>query len=179
MIYSLENRTFTIHELIGNAKARNSFLAFAKRHLSEADKLVWKANENDKFYLQLKNQKYSGTLLPFMMARCIDVRAALEKLKNEEFTTDGAINILVKDKFIAENNFLFCLKVQDNKISVIPTFATEDIEMDVSVFTQIYFGAFLPSELYQENLIKSNNVTDIYFLDTIFPKCDNFINEYF
>ena len=60
--------------------ARDSLLQFARQHVTEAENFSWLAEVWDKTYLHLQDQKYAGSLQPFMMARCINVRQALLQL---------------------------------------------------------------------------------------------------
>ena len=51
--------------------------------------------------------------------------------------------------------------------------------MDMAAFTQMYFGAFTATELAEAGKIKVHNAEKLSVLDKLFPKCRNYINEYF
>ena len=51
--------------------------------------------------------------------------------------------------------------------------------MDVAAFTPLYFGQFSAQELAAENRLKIHNQEAASLLDRLFPKCHNYINEYF
>ena len=53
--------------------------------------------------------------------------------------------------------------------------------MDMGTFTQLYFGAFSATELYEAGRIrvKAGAEEKLELVDILFPKQRNFINEYF
>lgn len=180
MFYSIADRILTIQELATkNTDARNALLRFAKQHVTEADKLVWLAEAWDKTYLHLQEQQYAGSLLPFMMARCINVREALLQFSVADTELSGSLALLISDKTLPLNNGLLELKVTAGQLTVKSTVAMQDIEMDIAAFTQMYFGQFSVWELAAENRLKIHNKEAAKLLDMLFPKCNNYINEYF
>ena len=154
-------------------------LRFARGHVTEAEKISWLAEAWDKMYLHLQDQNYAGSLQPFMMARCINVRQALVQLTNIAADIQGAVSLLITDKTLPLNNGLLKLEVNAGQIDVKSMVDMQDIEMDVAAFTQLYFGQFSVQELAAENRLKIHNEEAALLLDRLFPKCHNYINEYF
>lgn len=180
MLYKITDRAFTVIELLAeNQQVKNRLLQYAALHKSEADKIEWLAEAWDKTYLHFNDQSMSGSLQPFMMARCIDARLALAKLPIEETVTDFSLNLLLTDKIINENNHLLKLTVGKGKLTVESTMEEEDVTMNMAAFTQIYFGVYTASELYEAGYIKCGSQEKLLLLDKLFPKCRNYINEYF
>lgn len=180
MLYSIADRTFTVQELLAEeTAARDALLRFARGHVTEAEKFRWLAEAWDKMYLHLQDQNYAGSLQPFMMARCINVRQALVQLTNIAADIQGAVSLLITDKTLPLNNGLLKLEVNTGQIDVKSTVDMQDIEMDVAAFTQLYFGQFSVQELAAENRLKIHNEEAALLLDRLFPKCHNYINEYF
>lgn len=180
MLYSIADRTFSVQELLAEeTAARDALLRFARGHVTEAEKFSWLAEAWDKMYLQLQDQNYAGSLQPFMMARCINVRQALVQLTNIAADIQGAVSLLITDKTLPLNNGLLKLEVNDGQVDVKSTVDMQDIEMDVAAFTQLYFGQFSVQELAAENRLKIHNEEAALLLDRLFPKCHNYINEYF
>lgn len=180
MFYNIADRVFTIHELIAEEPlVRNAFLQFTRQHVTEAETLIWLAENWDKTYIHLLDQKYSGSLQPFMMARCIDIRQALLQLKNVNNDLNGSITLLINDKTLPLNNGLLKLEITAGQIDVKVTVDMQDVEMDIAAFTQLYFGQFSVQELAVENRLKIQNQEAAEILDMLFPKCNNYINEYF
>ena len=51
--------------------------------------------------------------------------------------------------------------------------------MDSAAFTQLYFGTFSFEELVRAGKIKVHNPRKSGFLQALFTKCRNYINEYY
>ena len=102
MFYSIDDKTFAVQELMAEeTAARDSLLQFARQHVTEAENFSWLAEVWDKTYLHLQDQKYAGSLQPFMMARCINVRQALLQLTDIAADVQGTLSLLINDKIPA------------------------------------------------------------------------------
>ena len=165
--------------LAGSQQVKNRLLQYAAQHKSEAATFNWLAESWDKTYLQFTDQQLSGSLQPFMMARCIDARLALSKLPVNSSIPDGSVNVLLTDNVIDGNNHLLKLTAAEGKITAVSTTEQEDVTMDMGAFTQMYFGAFTASELAEAGLADCTDADKLQVLDGMFSKCRNFINEYF
>lgn len=180
MLYQLKEGCFTVLELLaGSQQVKNRLLQYAAQHKSEAATFNWLAESWDKTYLQFTDQQLSGSLQPFMMARCIDARLALSKLPVNSSIPDGSVNVLLTDNVIDGNNHLLKLTAAEGKITAGSTTEQEDVTMDMGAFTQMYFGAFTASELAEAGLADCTDADKLQVLDGMFSKCRNFINEYF
>ena len=114
-----------------------------------------------------------------MMARCIDARLALEKLPVPADMEESNIVLLLTDGVIPRNNHLLKVRTALGKLEAVSTVDDEDITMNMAAFTQMYFGAFTATELAEAGKIKVHNAEKLSVLDRLFPKCRNYINEYF
>ena len=180
MFYTIEDKTFKIQELLTvNLDAKRALLWYAKGHLSQAENLEWGAPVDDLTYLDFKQQDYTGALAPFMMARCIDAATALQALTVPEQMPDGEVTLLLSDKLIALNNYLLKLTISGGQLTMALTDAAEDVTMGMGAFTQLYFGAFSATELAAAGRIKVTAPEKLAFLDALFPKQRNYINEYY
>lgn len=180
MLYNIADKNFVAQELLTEETvARDALLQFARGHVTEAEKFIWLAEAWDKMYLQLQDQNYAGSLQPFMMARCINVRQALLQLTNIAADMQGTLALLINDKTLPLNNGLLKLDINAGQLNIKSTVEMQDIEMDVAAFTQLYFGQFSVQELAAENRLKIHNEEAALLLDRLFPKCHNYINEYF
>lgn len=180
MLYRIENNVFTILELLSkDFEVRKSLLQYAAMHQSSAVAVKWFAEEWDKTYLNFPDQSLTGKVYPFMMARCLDARKALNELViNEDLQIDSLV-LLLTDNVIERNNHLLKLKTVSGKLEVVSTIDAEDITMNMGAFTQLYLGMFSAYELYEAGKLKVNDLTKLTLLDKLFPKCFNYINEYF
>lgn len=180
MLYSIEGDTFKILELISlNNLAKMKLLHFARQHLAQCANLNWLADADDLTYLNFKNQHFTGKKTPFMMARVIDIKRALALLPIKDTTLKGTMTVLFTDKIINLNTMLVKITIAGGEMVLTNTAATPDVIMDSAAFTQLYFGTFTVSELEAVGRIAVNNVEAGSLLNSLFPKCNNFINEYY
>ena len=180
MFYKLTDGTFNAIEIVAlTNETKFAFLNFAAQHKSDAEEFVWLAPEWDKTYLNFNDQALTGSIAPFMMARCIDARRALADIKPANKAIAGEVNILLTDDLIDRNNHMLKLIADSGQLGVSSTMDNEDITMGMAAFTQMYMGAFTASELAEAGLIKVKDATKLALLDQLFPKLRTYNNEYF
>ena len=184
MLYTLNEGTLTIIELLASEViVRNSLLKYASGHESEAKRLLWLAPAEDKAYMQLADQANSGSVQPFMMARCIDARRALALLA-KPLPEQGQLILLLTDEQIPRNNHLLSLSWDNGPLKVKSTVDQEDFKIPMAAFTQLFFGTFSGQELLEEGLLSSSLTGEqlqekLALLDQLLPKALTFNNEYF
>ena len=182
MFYYISEGCFTVHELLADGfDARNRLLQYASMHQSAAKEFAWIAPAWDKTYLGFADQSLAPQVKPFMMARCLDARKALAQLVAPEGAQAGSVVVLLTDKVIDRNNHLLKLYVKDGAVEVKSTIEQEEVIMDMGAFTQLYFGAFSATELFEAGRIrvKAGTEAKLSLLESLFPKQRAFINEYF
>lgn len=182
MFYYISEGCFTVHELLADGfDARNRLLQYASMHQSAAKEFAWIAPAWDKTYLGFADQSLAPQVKPFMMARCLDARKALAQLVAPEGAQAGSVVVLLTDKVIDRNNHLLKLYVKDGAVEVKSTIEQEEVIMDMGAFTQLYFGAFSATELFEAGRIrvKAGTEAKLSLLESLFPKQRTFINEYF
>lgn len=179
MFYQRTGVAFRVHELIYlEHEVKWSFLHYAKQHVAQCQNFEWLAGEGDLSHLQFTNQKYAGCLQPFAMSRVINVAGVLADLKADG-DLRGSFVLLVTDKLLKANNSLLSLNVENGVVEVKPAFELPDVEMDVAAFTQLFFGQFSLNELAAEGLATVCSKPAADLLAGLFPKCKNYLNEYY
>ncbi len=179
MLYSVNNGTFKVQEMLTlDYNAQTALLHYAAGHLSGAAAFEWLAEPGNLAYLDFAGSDYSGSITPFMMARCLNIRKALDMLPVPQGLT-GEAALLITDKFLPLNNGLLKIKAQNGALTHASTLDDEEIVMDAAAFTQLYFGAFSFDELVRAGKIKVLNPHKSGFLQALFTKCRNYINEYY
>ena len=180
MLYSVADEVFTVIELLAaDQQVRNRLLHYAALHQSSAKEFVWLAEAWDKSYLSFADQSRTGSVAPFMMARCLDARRALSQLVVPKTAVDGSVVLLLTDNVIERNNHLLKIDIAPEVVEVHSTMEAEEITMDMGTFTQMYFGTFTATELWEAGKIKATSLHKLQLLDELFPKCRTYINEYF
>ena len=87
--------------------------------------------------------------------------------------------LLLTDNVIERNNHLLKIDIAPEVVEVHSTMEAEEITMDMGTFTQMYFGTFTATELWEAGKIKATSLHKLQLLDELFPKCRTYINEYF
>ena len=183
MFYQItDDRTFHIQELVAlTPDAKWALLRYAGGHLSTADKLYWEAMEDDLTWLDFPDADNSGRVKPFMMARCFDAVQALERYEMPEICPDGRVTLLLQDDLLEENNHLVTLTADTGCLYLEKAAGDADAVVPMGAFSQLYFGTFTFSQLVEAGKIRMRTYTPelLSFLDALFPRCVNFINEYY
>ena len=183
MFYQItEDKTFFVQELVAlTPDAKWALLQYAKGHLSSADKLYWEAMEDDLTYLDFPDAELAGRVKPFMMVRCCDAVQALERYEVPENCPDGQVTLLLQDELLEENNCLVTLTVDSGSLYLEKGKSPADAVIPMGAFAQLYFGAYTFTQLVEAGKIRMQSYLPELpvFLDLLFPKCINYINEYY
>ena len=183
MFYQItDDKTFLIQELVAlTPDAKWALLRYAGEHCSSADKLYWEAMEDDLTWLDFPDADRAGRVKPFMMARCFDAVQAMRSYEVPEDCPDGQITLLLQDELLEENNSLVTFTVDTGSLYMEKVACGADAVISMGAFTQLYFGAFTFSQLVEAGKIRMRSYTPglLSFFDALFPKCVNYINEYY
>lgn len=178
IIYFINNENIFVRELYyNNLNALKGILRFLYNHNTQCKKVTISSPIDDKIRFILSNPKTANIKLkPFMMGRVINFKKYLESL-NIKSNENLSINISVKDDFIKENNKIFKIHLNNNKLNVESGDYIADVEFNINTITQLAFSYINGKEAYLLNDLKENKKV-IEFLDLIFVKKENYINEY-
>ena len=178
IIYFINNENIFVRELYyNNSNALKVILRFLYNHNTQCKKVTISSPIDDKIRFILSNPKTANIKLkPFMMGRVINFKKYLESL-NIKSNENLSINISVKDDFIKENNKIFKIHLNNNKLNVESGDYISDVEFNINTITQLAFSYINGKEAYLLNDLKENKKV-IEFLDLIFVKKENYINEY-
>ncbi|MEG1913848.1 MAG: GNAT family N-acetyltransferase [Acidaminococcaceae bacterium] len=180
LFYQIEADTFKILELLAtNTPTRNLLLKFAAQHRAQCQTFEWSAPNDDQTHQYFPNQNCTGSLQPFMMARVVDVQKALKLLPLPTAHLRGELVIFIIDESIGLNNTLLKVEVGESALTLKNTAQHPDLLMDVTAFTQLYFGQVSVQELIEAGRLTAIDNQVATLLDSILPKCKNYINEYY
>lgn len=178
IIYFINGDSIFVRELYySNINALKGMLRLLYNHNTQCNKVVITSPIDDKIRFVLSNPKTATIKLkPFMMGRIINLKKYLESLYIESNKRDS-INIYVKDEYIKENNKVFRITLENNKLNVEEGDFNYDVEFDINTVSQLAFSYINGKEAYLLNNLEENKKV-IEFLDLVFIKKDNYINEY-
>lgn len=181
IIYFIMEDTMFVREICyKNINALNSMLKFIFNHNTQCKKVTIMSSITDSIRYILPNLKTSEVNInPFMMGRIINIQGFIDSLKIKCNNLDEAY-IGVVDNQIEQNNKVFKLKVEDNKVSAQETSERADITLSINNISQLAFSYItLDQVLFLNNIEKNKkNKKAIDLLSGIFNKSNNYINEY-
>lgn len=183
LMYYLQENKFIVKEMAySNIKAQKSLLKYIYNHNSQVEFLEWNASSDDLTHLSLPDPKEGVALYPFMMARIVDVQGALESIN---YSQDITAKIIIKltDKLAPWNEGTFQVEVTEGKAKVTKLLEAsnqelEQISLEIGALSTLFFGRLSVQELVFLGKIKSDSPEKIEVLNQMFPKTNNFINEY-
>lgn len=178
IIYFINGDSIFVRELYyTNMNALKGMLRFLYNHNTQCKKITINSPVDDKIRFILSNPRTATMKFkPFMMGRVINFKKYLESLYIESNDKSSLI-ISVKDDYIKENNKIFKILLENNKLSVEDGSFDYDVEFDINTISQLAFSYINGKEAYLLNDYEENKKV-IEFLDLIFTKKDNYINEY-
>ncbi len=179
-LYNRNDETITVLELLAvDGAAHNRLLAYIKGFAGTFKKLDWLGAVDDTFYLNFKDAQYAPRIAPFMMGRVIDVPAVLQGLTVPAGEPASSLVLFVQDEFIKSNNLLLQLNISPQGVELMDTIKVPDITMDISTFTQLYFGTYSVEQLWANGKIMVEDQKKLQILSRLLPAQKNYINEYF
>ena len=180
LLYGLEGETVKVQELLVlKESALKRLLGFLRSLSGTYKNLEWLSTPDDLTYLYFKDQQYAPSVAPFMMARIINVGKILEEMTVPASFVGQKLVVYIKDDFMNLNNLYTKIVFDKDGVELKDTLTVPDLTMDISAFTQLYFGTYDAMHLYRQGRILADNVHHIDMLAELFPRGNNFVNEYF
>lgn len=178
IVYFINGDNIFVRELYyKNINALKGMLRFIYNHNTQCKKVNITSPLDDMIRFILSNPRtITMKLKPFMMGRVINFKKYLESL-HIECNDKSSLIISVKDNYIKENNKIFKISLENNKLTVEDGNFDYDVEFDINTISQLAFSYINGKEAYLLNNLEENKKV-IKFLDLIFVKKENYINEY-
>ena len=178
IIYFINGDNIFVREIYyKNINALKGMLRFIYNHNTQCKTVNITSPIDDKIRFILSNPRtVTIKIKPFMMGRVINFKKYLESLdvKNNEKLS---LIISVKDDYIKDNNKIFKITLENNRLTVEEGNFEYDVEFNINTISQLAFSYINGREAYLLNNIEENEKV-IKFLDTVFTKKENYINEY-
>ncbi|QSO47679.1 GNAT family N-acetyltransferase [Alicyclobacillus mengziensis] len=196
IVYQVKQSTLTIHEFVYiTEEARQGLWNFINNHDSMADKVTLIAPTNDVLPFLLPNPRITQEIVPYFMARIVDVEKFLRQFPFVRFPlahdasnlSNTLLNIRVTDVHAPwnEGTFQVRLPVADSgdvtveRLSVDSSDSLLDVvSMDIQTLTAVMFGYQRPSLLQQLGRISGSRET-IQALEQSLPPQTPFLYDFF
>jgi predicted acetyltransferase len=111
ILYKVKNKEMNIEEFVFlDESARKGLWKFIADHDSMIDKIILKAPSNDQLAFVLANPRIKQEVVPYFMARIVDVAAFLEKFPIAAGLDKQRLELQITDEYAAWNNGSFTVK---------------------------------------------------------------------
>lgn len=179
-LYNKEGMTIFIQEMLSvDAPSQIRLFQYFKGLAGTYTTLDYLAPEDDLTYLRLKDQSLAPQEKPFMMGRVLNAAQCLKALPYGPELVGRELVMGLKDEQIALNTMLVKLRFTDHGLELLNTVDDATVLMDEAAFTQLFFGAYSVNDLLKAGMIFVADKESKEVLEKLFPKENNFINEYF
>jgi len=112
MIYEVLNREMTIHEWISLTKeAEQQLLLYIAQHDSMVDRVTWIAPSDDSFAFFLNKPRFKQEVIPYFMARIVDVESFIQQYRFNASHHDENFTITISDEHAPWNDGIFQLRI--------------------------------------------------------------------
>ncbi|MFC6231513.1 enhanced intracellular survival protein Eis [Paenibacillus allorhizosphaerae] len=152
--YQVKDRVCTVHELVAlHHGARLALWRFLADHDSMIDKLKLNAPADDRLPFLLDNPRIKQELVPYFMARIVDVSGFLEKYPFVSGVED-CVRLEINDAQAAWNNGTFLLKIDESGTAKVETGGPETgehpvLSCDIQTLTAMMLSYQRPAFLHE------------------------------
>jgi predicted acetyltransferase len=176
ILYTIADKELWIKELFYlTPDAKNALLQLAYHHTGQVERIMWKAPATDTTYLTMQDSRGKLEKETFVMGRIHDIVGALSGISYQ----GTPIVIGVSDSIYSRNNGCWLIEGRDGISAVSAVSQKPDIEMDISVLTQLLWGYLNVDIAKTEGLLTYNSEEAFNSLKTAFPPMNNFMTEEF
>jgi predicted acetyltransferase len=181
IFYKLHQGRLLVREMAYTGRQALLSLAwFLYQHRSQVKTAKWNAPADDWLHFLLPDPREEVSLEPFMAARVVDAEQALTAVS---YPADIDANLVldIEDKQAPWNNRLLSLAVSDGRGRVSEPIKRPDdvVRCQIGGLTQLLFGRLSAAELRAMDRLQTEDAAALALLDRLFPKCANYINEYY
>ena len=203
MAYRLGQPEIMVAEFIYTTRrGQGALLNYLYNHRSQGTSVRWNEGFQDQGFRLFPDGKTGHTTMPFMMARVVDVKGALEAIGGQSFLdsipesenllaqmrqspdqVEREFTLALDDSMCPWNQGVYRIavaysgQVLVDKLSHDPNSQLVDVSMDVGALSLLLMGVMSAEELAFENrLAAGEGLLDV--LDTYWPKQKTYINEW-
>jgi predicted acetyltransferase len=187
--YKVKNKEMNVEELVFlDESARKGLWKFIADHDSMIDKVVLKAPVDDQLAYILTNPRIKQEIVPYFMARIVDLIPFLEKLPMTAGLEKQKLELHIADTFAPWNNGVFAVKWNSSgKAKVKQIEATEGKESkvnphtltcDIGTLTAMLLGYQRPALLKTISRLQASNEV-VELLEQLIPRNTTYLMDFF
>jgi predicted acetyltransferase len=187
--YKVKNKELNVEELVFlDETARRGLWKFIADHDSMMDKVLLKAPSDDQLAYSLENPRIKQEIVPYFMARIVDLVPFLEKFPVTTGLEKQKLELHIKDEYAPWNNGMFTVNwsssgkakvkrieaLEPKESKVIPASLT----CDIGTLTAMFIGYQRPAFLQSIGRLQGSDAA-IELLEQFIPRKTTFLMDYF
>jgi len=154
MIYEVMNSEMQIHEFIAlHTEAEKALWHYIAQHDSMIKAVKWFAPSHDQFTFMLDNPRIKQSIMPYFMARVVDVEAFIKQYRFKALEEEDTIYLNISDQYASWNHGYFELKIDKHGSAQIKKVEEsnerEEIKMEISTLAALLLTFLKMEFLYQ------------------------------
>ena len=179
IMYVLRDGKIIVRELAYcDISAQQALLDFLYGHRSHAQAAEWNdpLDTQDKTLFSLFEAKQDIRVFPFMSARIVNVEQILTHCLYP--SGNWSVDLTVADKLAPWNEQSYNLSIEDGQAKVKLLESSTETKISVGALTQLVIGRLSAKELARHGELECSDQA-LLALTELFPRCENYINEYY
>lgn len=189
--YKVKNREMNVEELVFlDESARQGLLKFISDHDSMINTVVMKAPANDQLAYILANPKIKQEVIPYFMARIVDLVSFLESYGAASGIEKRKLELAIKDEYAPWNNGVFAVtwsssgkaKVKQVDEAVVRK-ANKELPLrltcEIGILTTMLLGYQRPTILQAMGKVQASSDEAIELLEQLIPRKTTHLMDFF
>jgi|SRR5690625_3185732 len=180
VMYEVKENTFTVKDMAyASANGWKLLLRFIANHDSMVEQVEMIVPANDNLPLLVDEPRFEQKIVPYFMARIVDVFAFLKQYPFQGERT-RAVTIHVEDDFFPENSGVYQIS-KHGEVTSVPSGSVKSengIHCTIQSLTMMMLGYKRPMELYQAELL-TGELEQIEQLEGLIPGQQTFFADFF
>jgi predicted acetyltransferase len=161
ILYEVKNRTMTIHEMAClNEAARQGLWSFVSNHDSMVNNIILSSvPANDTLTYWLANPRVKQEVVPYFMARIVDVEGFIEQYAFEPSEREDTFWIHVTDEHASWNEGSYQLVIRqdgEGHAAKMSPPSTALLSCDIQTLTAMLMGHMSPRQLHEAGRLQGN-----------------------
>jgi predicted acetyltransferase len=188
ILYKVKNKEMNVEELVFlDESARKGLWKFIADHDSMIDKVVLKAPSNDQLAFVLANPRIKQEVVPYFMARIVDLIPFLEKFPITEGLDKHKLELHITDEYAPWNNGMFTIKWgSSGKTKVKQIEASESqktkntpiLACNIGTLTAMFIGYQRPAFMQSIGRLQASDAA-IELLEQLIPSRTTYLMDFF